>query len=299
MSASRTLRQLLLCAVSTLAVAGTAQAQQTLYGMAYMGDNGPATLYTLSTANGTATAVGPTGFERCSGMDFDATSQLYATCERNDGSNIGVLVRINTSTGAGTEVGPTGLPGAVSDISFRPSDGVLFAYEATNDPTHSVYIINTTTGAATLVGDTSLSFAGGNAMAFNSAGTLYHSQFSAGPSPDLNTLNTTTGAATFVQQLTPVTGRFSSMDAQPGTNLLFAMLNSGSGGAGPNELATINPASGAVTVLGQSVNGMDALAFRGVIPAGPPVPLPSLGVLGLISLVLLFGVLGGVLLRRT
>lgn len=168
---------------AALLAAGSVNAQTTLYGISFSGPDGPSTLHTLDVTSGAATPVGPVGFDRCSGMDFNSAGVLYATCERpqaptggGGGADTPVLITINTTTGAGTEVGPTGISGAVSDISFRPSDGVLFAYDASNDPEHTLYTINVNTGVATLVGETGLDFAGGNGMTFSAGGVLYHSQ---------------------------------------------------------------------------------------------------------------------------
>lgn len=260
---------------------------QVLYGINYAGNDGLSTFNTISTATGAATPVGAIGFERCGGMDVSPAGVIYATCERSDGSNTPVLITINASTGAGTEVGPTGITGAVGDISFRPSDGVLFAYDATNDPDHSLYTLNTSTGAATLVGDTGLSLAGGNAMSFDLGGVLYHSQFTGGPSPDLNTLNTSTGAPTLLGQVTPTTGRYNGMDVNPSSGVLFATENNGSGGSGPTNLVTINPATLTATTIGATLGDLDALAFAGggAAPA-PTVDLPVMGRTGLLILVL-------------
>ena len=51
------------------------------------------------------------------------------------------------------------------------------------------------------------------------------------------------------------------MDYEPDTGVLYASVNGGFGGSGPNFLATVDPTSGVVTNLGQSVNGLDAIAW--------------------------------------
>lgn len=276
-------------AAACVLLCGSVQAQSVLYGISYSGSDGPATLHRLNTVNGAASDVGPIGFERCGAMDTSPSGILYATCERSDGSDTPVLITIDIVTGAGTEVGPTGMTGAVGDISFRPSDGVLFAYDATNDPTHSLFTVDTATGAATEVGDTTLSFAGGNGMTFNAGGTLYHSQFSGGPNSDLNTLDPATGAATLVAQIPGVTGRFNAMDEDPDTGVIYAALNEGSGGGGTNSLSILDPAGPSSAVLGASVNGLDAIAFGPLPPPAAPIPVAGLG--GLLAILL--GVLVG------
>lgn len=275
--------------MASMLAAGSVSAQ-TLYGIAFEGPDGPATLHTINPATGAATAVGAVGFERCSGMDFGLDGVLYAACERSDGSDTPVLVSVDLTTGVGTEIGPTGLTGAVSDLSFR-ADGVLFAYDATNNPDHSLFTINTNTGAGTLVGDTGLDFAGGNAMAFDLTGDLYHSQFTDGPGPDLNTLDPATGLPTFVGQLTDVTGRFSAFETDPATGELYAVLNEGAGGSGPTSLAIVDPVGLGVTLIGLTENTLDAIAFAGEAPPGI-LEIPTLGPAGLLSLILALA-LGG------
>ena len=270
---------------------------QVLYGISFMGPDDPAVFNTIDTTTGVATLVGPVGFERCSGMDADSAGTLYAACERSDGSNIPVLITIDPVTGAGTEIGPTGLDGATADLSFR-SDGVLFAFDAANDPVHTLATINTVTGAATVVGDTGLSFAGGNAMSFDAADTLFHSQFSGGTGPDLNTLNQGTGAATFLGEITTTTGRLSSMDLDPVSGVIYAALNEGGGGGGPNSIVTLDTGALTTTLVGVTTNGMDAVAFVNVASGPGLSDIPTLNSVGLIGLILLLAAAGAVWLRR-
>lgn len=269
--------------VATLWLTPGVAGAQTLYGIAYSGNDGSSTLYTVSTTDGTATAVGAVGFERCSGMDFGAAGSLFATCERADGSDTPVLVAIDPATGAGTEIGPTGFSGNTSDVSFRNSDGVLFAYDALNDPDHSLFTIDTTTGAGTLVGDTGLAFAGGNGMTFDLADVLYQSQFTGGPAPDLNTLDPTDGQPTFIGQVPPLTGRFSALDTHPVSGVIYGVVNDGAGGGGPSSLATLDPAGPTAMIIGLTQSGLDAIAFA-PLPAPPVIEVPALGSTGLMSL---------------
>ncbi len=240
---------------------GSAQAHSILYGAAYQGSNGPATLYTINTLTGAATPVGAIGFERCSGMDFNALGRLYATCER-DGSNTHVLITINTATGQGTEVGPTGVSGLgfggrMTDISFRNSDGVLYAYLGNNNGVGTVAL----TGAAVALGASNTSSCCGNGIAFSPGDTLYHA--TEGP---LNTLNQVTGQATQVATLnySPPADfgpRINGMDYEPDTGVLFASLNDGFAGSQENYLATVDTGTGNVTIIGQTQDGLDAIAF--------------------------------------
>ena len=261
---------------------------QTLFGLAHSGPNGLSTLYTIETTGataGTETEVGPTGFERCSGMDFRAGT-LFATCERAS-DNTHVLIIIDPESGIGAELRPTGV-GRVStgpfdflaalktasDISFR-SDGVLHAHLR---PFNSLWTISVTGGATTLIGETFVA-GGGNGIAFSPGDVLFHAN-----EANLNTLNQSSGNVTIVAGLDfpgpPVPAgpgccdqpRINAMDFQPGkepgTEILFASLNDRLlRGSGPNVnplenfLATIDTETGVVTIKGQTVDGLDAIAF--------------------------------------
>lgn len=260
----------------------TPAAAQTLFALGYDGTDGPTTLFVVSTDTGSAAPVGPVGFERCSGMDFDASLTLYATCERADGSDVPVLVTVDLGSGVGTEVGPTGISGSVSDISFRHSDGVLFAYDAANDPDHSLYTIDTTTGAATLVGHTGLSAASGNAIAFTLADVLLHTQLVGVPPLNLNSLSQATGLPTPVGQVTNLAGRLAAMEAHPTSGVLYA-LHKPDFQSDVSELVTVNPTQLTGTTIGATESTLDALAF------GPEVRIsdvPTLDVLALLVLAL-------------
>ena len=242
-------------------IAVPAAARDELYAISHAGADGLSTLYRIDPNSGSANLIGPVGFERCGAMDFDRGGQLFAACER-PATDVPVLVTIDLRTGAGTEVGPTGANGSISDISFR-ADGVLFAYDAnSNTSGHNLLRLDTTTGAATTVGATGLSFDGGNSLAFDRAGVLWHSDVNG---PDLHTVDTSTGTATFVRNLVFPAGltspRFASMDLDPTTGELWGIVKSGGGGTAASYVATLDTASGAVTLIGQSVANLDASAW--------------------------------------
>ena len=237
------------------------------YGSAYNGPSGPATLYAIDLATGDADPIGPIGFQRCGAIDFDALGVLFGMCERADGSDTPVLITINPDTGAGTEVGPTGISGAISDISFRNSDGVLYAFDAINNPQHTIYQIDTTTGVATFVGDTGLSQAGGNGMAFSLDDILYHSSSNA----VLNIIDQLTGVAMPVRPLIFPFGlsspRLAAKEFRPSDGTLFAVLKEG-GGPGNERLVTVDVSSGVVAIVGPTAAGMDGLALAQNVHAG-------------------------------
>lgn len=278
----------------------SAMAQPIIYGAANTVEKGPSTFYTIDASTGAATSVGPIGFNRCSGMDFDASGTLFATCQRSDVTNLPVLVTINPATGAGTEVGPTGLPGQVSDISFRNSDGILFAFDAT-PAAHKLNTINTATGLGTLVGLTGLSFDGGNGIAFDATDILHHIGRDAGA----HTLNQATGLASSGVPLTyPFDGgSVKSMDYDPSTGTLYGIAHTQGAGPGGEFLVTIDLTSATVDVIDFTAAGMDAIAvFSPIVvvdnPVGGeilPVDMTALFVAGVFgNTILMFPIIGGI-----
>jgi hypothetical protein len=231
-----------------------------LYGVSFNGPSGPSTLYFIDHNTGAATAIGPIGFNAVSAMDSDPTGTLYGV-GRRPADGVSVLIRINTTTGAGTEVGPTGVASlgfgdSVSDISFRNSDGALYAYLEAGD---GLGVINKLTGAATALGDTGTSCCG-NGLEFSPADVLYHMN-----EHSLHTLNQTTGLITLVAPAgyPPPNDfpRINAMDYQPGTGVLYGSLLRGNGSARTSYLVTINTSTGGVTVVGPTVALLDAIAF--------------------------------------
>jgi len=245
-----------------------------LYGSDGSGNN-PSTLYTINTASGVATPVGSgIGFNGCGAMDFHPVSGiLYAIC-RDATTGANVLITINHITGIGafeqlvtgsiaSVVGQQG-SGGVMDVSFRNSDNTLFVTTLlrTGFSQADLHTIDISTGFSTLLGNLVTATAAGNGIAFSPTDTLFHIDFT-----NFNTLNQATGFATIIA--TPVTHsqsatllfRENAMDFEPGTGVLFASTNDGTGGSGPNFISTVNTATGLVTIIAQTVNGLDAIAF--------------------------------------
>jgi hypothetical protein len=233
------------------------RAFDTLYGSSFSGPTGPATLYQIDPETGAATIIGPIGFWRVGAMDTTEDGTLYAI-GRNPTTRKNVLLTIDRTTGAGTEIGPTGVESlgfgdTISDISFRPSDGVLFGYLEAGD---GLGTINLGTGAVTALGDTNVSCCG-NGLAFAPDGRLLHINEN-----ELHLMNQTTGVATVIVPMTyPEPDEFpriSAMDFHPDTGELFGTLKSDVG----TFLVRIDIVTGVVTIVGNAtVNGLDAVTW--------------------------------------
>jgi hypothetical protein len=222
---------------------------QTLYGAD--GYNGNlSTLYTIDTATGAATPIGPIGYP-VTGLAFDPVNGvMYGATSSTTAAN--GLITINLDTGAGTLVGNYGLAGStwLGDITID-SSGVLYGFV---EPTlGDLYRIDKATGAATFVGDSGLSRTGILGLDFDSSGTLYLNTVGF-----MYTVNPTTGAVAPVgtEQARPLALALEF----DGSNVLFGLEMPGF-----NEtlrtLVRIDVATGNYTVIGATPGAMDALAF--------------------------------------
>jgi hypothetical protein len=230
-----------------------------------------------------------------------------------------VLITVDTTTGVGTEVGPTGVEGfsgifggtdTFTDISFRPSDGMLFGFGL---PGESIATIDLGTGAASQIafatfnGELGFQANDGSGLAFDSAGILFHAageelggQTCSGSPPNggggapgcpdlLHTVNPDTSIATIFRELTFPAGddpRPNAMDFDPATGTLFASIVYGFGGSATNYLGTMDISTGEVSLLGETSRGLDAIAFveMSAVPVPAAVWLFGTALLGFIGI---------------
>jgi hypothetical protein len=147
-------------------------------------------------------------------------------------------------------------------IAFLPFSGALMGWLEPNSD--DLVRISLSTGAATIVGDSGLNTYGSGLEFDNSLGKLILAgEGEAGP---LRTVDFNTGATT---QIATLNGN--STNAYPiaalafdGTGTLFGVRVNTNLATRPTELITINPATGAITSLGPSVDGLDAIEFASV-----------------------------------
>ena len=107
----------------------------------------------------------------------------------------------------------------------------------------------------------------GNGIAFSAADVLHH-----GTGGPLYTRDPITGVVlTTVSLVFPPPGndrpRINAMDFHPQTDVLWASLNDKSGGVAENFLTTVDPATGIVTIVGQTQDGLDGLVWAPILDA--------------------------------
>jgi hypothetical protein len=250
--------------------------------------NAATDLYTLDPATGAKVAtIGPIGFAVSSLSVNPITGVLYGDSAPRSNSPR-QLITINPFTGAGTLVGPLGV--TVDSIAFD-HDGTLYGWSGRISGS-SLYTINTATGAATKVGTSGITDTGAG-MAIDPSGRLFLT--SGGASGPLRTVDKSTGAVTTVATLSgaPIgTGAMKSLSFDRSGTLFGVNLAEGGpgnpGAPGASFLVTINTTTGAVTSLGASIPGLDAIAFQLTVPEPSPLALVvSGGTIGLAAWCLL------------
>lgn len=127
----------------------TGLAFQSIAGPVYLsaGDATATSLYTLNTATGVATAVGPMGVVLMIDIAINNAGQMYGYSVSTDS-----LYSINTATGAATLIGALGYNvNFAQSCDFDKSTGVLYAWLYIGTGVNYFVTIDTATGAATLV----------------------------------------------------------------------------------------------------------------------------------------------------
>lgn len=275
-------------------------AEPTIYATSFAITGSPldpnfSTLYRIDAITGVPTLIGAIGFSSVSGIDFDASGNMYGVGQRLNPIDVldrtPVLLRIDPNTGAGTQVAAITLASnglnlnpPIQDISFRNSDGALFAYV-----TGDTYVINKATGVATLVGNSGIAAPPqGGATAFTPTDALVTVSQTL-----VLTTNQTTGRllnppgfTTYPEASSYATG----MDFDNTTGKLWATVTIDPPDLlhGVNYLANIDLATGIVTRVG-ALEG--DLGFQGLTVAPSPaavVPEPGSALVGLLAIGICF-----------
>lgn len=284
---------LFLCA--TALFLGTAEAQVActtgfFYGADGAGQNPATMLYRIDPATGAATPIGPIGFS-ITGLAADPTTGfLYGSTGGRTGTNVQSLVLINPQTGAGTLIGTIDTGATLhkaADISFDDT-GTLYGWSETGD---DPIRIDKATGDATILGPGEGSSGSGNTF----VGATWYGVLDGAAGP-LDTIDLATGTTTDVATLTgaPLPAyEIAAMSTSPDGTIYASNLQYVSDG-GDAYLVTINPATGAVTTIGQMPDRMDAIEFcaGGQQAVAPGIPtLSGAALAGMAALLAAVGLL--------
>jgi hypothetical protein len=227
------------------------------------------------------TTIGPVGMAVTGLAVHPTTGVLYGTTGGSAASpNPNSLIRINRTTGVGTLIGATGLGGPVADIEFR-ADGTLFGWSEGSD---ELVTLNLTTGVGTVVGPSGQSTAG-SGLAFGAGGVLFLT--GEGANGELETVNPATGLVTLGPVMTgsPNGNEINALAFSAG--VLYGSDFAGGGAGGAANLVRINTATGVITNLGSTINGLDAIAFAAAAAPGEGIGIPTLSEWALVLMMLL------------
>jgi len=243
---------LLVAAIVTLA--GRNLSAVTIFGTAYSGDSGPATLYTINPSSGVATPIGLTGYNRVGAIDFDPLNGVLYGIGTDSTTSAIDLITINTTSGLGMTVGATGVTSNFQDISFR-SDGTLFGVSS-----GQAYTINLTTGVATALPNPTGQSAMGSGLAFDPSNTLYNINGNTIATIDQTTGVGTATGTTVNYPINIVPARPNAMDYDLTTGILYASVVHSIDGIVANFIAEIDVSTGTVTNPRATIAGLDGLA---------------------------------------
>ena len=216
-------------------------------------------LYAIDPTTGEATLIGSMGMNWCSGLVFSANGTLYAFGEGEDGNP--ALFTVNVATGAATLLGESLTPrqSAVYDcnsdlgLALSPTDGTLYAAID-----NCIVTLAPSNGTATIIGQTEYIdyYDYGSALAFSPSNTLYAA------SDGLYTVSPETAADSQVAQFSGYPSGCNDSDSEVSGlsfngNTLYGVLECAVG----NYLVTVNTTTAAMTVIGQTLDDLYAIAW--------------------------------------
>lgn len=265
------MNRILFSLAAAIGLTGGAAQAATLFGSEYGGGGG---LFTLSTATGALTPVGP-----ASSAIGDLTSDTRAGSFDLWGIDIAgeALVTLDETTGATTgTTAITNARGQITSIAFDPVTGVLYGNntQSFGGGSGALFTIDTMTGVASYIGETGYSNI--FALGFDQNGALFGIDDS---TDTFLSIDTTTGAGTAIATLN--FGYLFDMASDPETGTMYV---SQSGGG--NTLHEIDTGTGTLTAVGPfgAAENIAGLAFGAVSPVPIPGALPlligGLGALG-------------------
>jgi hypothetical protein len=266
-----------------LAVAAAPTQAQALYGATASGALGR--LYVLDPATGAVLQdVGPlndavgTNYPITGLASHPITGALYGSTGNNPVATSATFVSIDPATALVTvigqfDAGPTnssGVESTMGDLAFDAA-GNLFGIGTLGGP--QLYSINILTGKATVIGNSQLTSTTGGGLAISPVSGIAYGTPTASR---YGTYDLITGIYTDITNPAKPGGGGAYAALDFNGSLLYG-LNSAPGSPPPTFLVTIDPTTGTVTNLGQSVNSLDAIAFV--------IPEPSAAVILLLTLI--------------
>lgn len=292
-----------LCLLTLVLSGGISYAQETiLYGAVRedCGDDVPAdgSLYVINPNTGQSQLVGgPFGFEGVTAMAFLNDGRLVATATDDIGGDLrSILIEIHPITGQGALIGIIGNNhnpgecGRVPGLSYDRASDTLYGLGrlCDNNTIDRVLLeINPDTAQGTIIGSGTGGGGAGNGLAINDLGVIFST-----PLPSLVTIDPVTGVASQVALLNP-SKRVNSLDFHPVSGVLFGShVNNNM--EGEYELVTINTENGAVDVIGDLPPCIDGLAFTPIVMS----LVPTLSEWGLITMAVILGIVGFMVIRR-
>ncbi len=160
-------------------------------------ENNTQQLFSVSTATGVATLIGPSvplTNHTWTGMAVDPSAPANVYVSSTDGVT-SQLYTIDLGTGVATPIGPMTGFGLVIDIAFDLT-GQLYGHDIGTD---EIISINKATGAAAAIGLTGVDSNFAQGMDLDASdGTIYLFAYFGGGAAEVRSVNTTTGATTLV-----------------------------------------------------------------------------------------------------
>jgi hypothetical protein len=216
-------------------------------------ENFVTTLYDINPLTGAASNPRSTGIPGAIGLVWGADGFLYTVTAGNQTES--ALYQIDPVTGNAQMIGHLGI-GYVyeGDLAVNPTTGVLYGIDGMK-----LFTVSFTTGAATIIANYNYTSVDYSYLGFDDAGTLYAIDDTITPgqlSTRLVTLDPSTGQVLTTRILTPALGGDGGMDFNPATGLFYVVDGKelGSPYAGANALYTLNPATGALNLVGPTGN---------------------------------------------
>jgi len=198
-------------------------------------------LWAIDLNSGVATPIGPTGFGDIESLSFSAAGVLYGVDQASSS-----LVTCDVTTGGCTAVGALGVGVVDTGLAFDDSGNLWMSTDLPAPATF--YKLNRSTGAASAVGPQGQPVTG---LAFRN-GVVYG--LGGDWKDNLVTVNRATGAATPVGALGAVTLVDGGIDFD-GQGVLWGINDRSAGPGNPSQIFTINPATGAATLVTAVVDG--------------------------------------------